>query len=206
MKRTILQASLGLLLLVCTKASLAQLTYYVDNTKTTNGDGSLANPWNNLASAIYGPDTSSTSDVVVYFRQGTYYLNGVDSLIYIPSTRGGSGGHYFTLRAYPGETVVFDGSHLTTTYGALASIAGASYVRFQGLTFANLKSVTSYGIYISGGGTNIDIRDCSFRNMLWNTDTSEAKFPLSTDPYISPIIVVGSGSLPSGVLIDSNRF
>jgi hypothetical protein len=205
MKRVILQASLGLLLLVCTKASLAQ-TYYVDNTKATNGDGSFANPWNNLASAIYGPATSGTSDVVVYFRQGTYYLNGVDSLIYIPSTRGGSGGHYFILRAYPGETVVFDGSRLKTAFGALASIAGASYVRFQGLTFANLQNVTAYGIYISGGGTNIDIRDCIFRNMLWNSDTAEAKFPTTSDPYISPIIVVGSGSLPAGVLIDSNRF
>ena len=52
MKRTILQALLGLLLLLCTTLTFAQ-TFYVDGTKTVNGDGSAASPWNDFRYAVW---------------------------------------------------------------------------------------------------------------------------------------------------------
>ena len=88
----------------------------------------------------------------------------------------------------------------------MASVAGASNIRMQGLTFAQLKNLTAYGIYISGSGTNIDIRSCTFRNMLWNSDTAEAKFPSPSDKNIYPVFIAGSSSLPSNILIDTSRF
>jgi hypothetical protein len=203
-KNFLLLLSISLLSLFATRSS-AQQVYYVDITKTTNGNGTLASPWNNLLSGMFGTPQSDTSDVILYFRQGTYYLTS-DTTIYIGSNHNGLNGHYFTLKAYPGEQVTFDGSRLTSDYSYMASIAGASNIRLQGLTFANLKNITAYGIYISGSDSNIDIRNCSFRNMLWNSDTAEAKFPSPTDKNIYPVYVAGASSLPNNVLIDTSRF
>jgi len=204
MNRQILLLCLCLSLQLLSKGLSAQRTYYVDITKTTNGDGSFSNPWNNLLSGMFGAPQADTSDVIVYFRQGTYHLNA-DTTLYIGSTRGGSNGHYFILSAYPGEQVVFDGSRLTTDWSYMASISGSN-IRLQGLQFANLANITAYGVYISGTGSNIELRNCTFNNMLWNTDTAEAKFPTSADKNIWPLYIAGSSSLPTNVLIDSCHF
>ncbi|HEY8970608.1 MAG TPA: hypothetical protein VIM64_15990, partial [Puia sp.] len=45
------------------QGAFAQRTFYVDATRTTNGDGSIGNPWNNLLSGIYGTPQADTSDV-----------------------------------------------------------------------------------------------------------------------------------------------
>ncbi|MHA4809147.1 right-handed parallel beta-helix repeat-containing protein [Flavitalea flava] len=194
-----------LFMLLSGSTSVAQRAYYVDITKTTNGTGTIGSPWNNVLSAMYGSGQADTSDVTVYFRQGTYFLT-TDTTVYIGSNKSGSNGHYFTLRAYPGEQVVFDGSRLKTNYSYMVSIAGANNIRLQGLTFANLLDSTLYGIYISGNSSNIDIRSCIFRNLLWNSDTAEAKFPGSGDKNIYPIYIAGASNLPTGVLIDTCRF
>ncbi len=205
MNRRTLLLCLCLSLQFLSKELSAQRTYYVDITKSTNGDGSFSNPWNNLLSGMFGAPQADTSDVIVYFRQGVYHLSA-DTTIYISSTRGGSNGHYFILRAYPGEQAVFDGSRLTADYSYMVSIAGASNVRLQGLQFANISNISAYGVYISGAGGNIELRNCTFNNMLWNTDTAEAKFPTSADKNIWPVYIAGSGSLPSNVLIDTCHF
>src|SRR5579859_1185745 len=166
MKRTILQALLGLQLLLCSVAGNAQ-TYYVDSSAAAGGDGSAAHPWNNILSAVWGTPQPVTADVTVYFRKGTYYFNyAADSIIYLGSTKSGLNGHQFTLAAYPGEQPVFDGSRLTTPYGYLVSIAGASNIRLRGLTFANITNMSAYGVVISGASDSVHIDSCVFRNML----------------------------------------
>jgi len=83
MKRTILQAAIGLLLLACAQAGVAQ-TYYVDSSQAVNGNGTAASPWNNILSAVWGTPQPVDSDVVVYFRKGTYFFNdSADSVIYL---------------------------------------------------------------------------------------------------------------------------
>jgi hypothetical protein len=186
------------------QVSFAQKTYYVDASKSTNGDGSVSNPWNNLLSGINGAAQTDTSDVILYFRQGTYHITS-DSLIYLGSNKSGLNGHYFILQSYPGEVATFDGSKLTTDWSYMASISGSN-IRLQNLTFANLDTVTAYGIYISGTGSNIELRNCTFNNMLWYTDTAEAKFPTSSDKNIWPVYISGSSSLPTNVLIDTCHF
>jgi len=207
MKRTILQATIGLLLLACAQAGVAQ-TYYVDSSQAVNGSGTAASPWNNILSAVWGTAQPVDSDVIVYFRKGTYFFNdATDSVIYLGSTKSGLNGHHFILSAYPGETVVFDGSRITTAYGYLVSIASANNIRLKGLTFANIQNMNAYGVSISGSSDSVDIDSCFFRNMLWNSDTAEAKFPIAGNYNVVPIIVNGSlGGTPNNIWIDSTLF
>src|SRR5882757_732187 len=102
MNRQILLLCLFLFLQLFCKETSAQKTYYVDITKPTNGDGSFSNPWNNILSGIYGSAPSDTSDAILYFRQGTYHINH-DTTLYLGSDKSGLNGHYFILKAYPGE-------------------------------------------------------------------------------------------------------
>ena len=199
---------LSLFLLLQGKEASAQRSYYVDSAAAVNGTGTIASPWNNLITAMNNVGTTSgdTTDVIIYFRKGTYFMNGNDTVIYVTgSIHSGQNGHYFTLAAYPGERPVFDGSKITANYKALATINDANYVRFKGLTFANLENVTGYGLYVEGTSTNIDIRDCTFKDLLWDSDTAEAKFPSSSDNNIYPVYVTGSAGVPS-VLIDTSNF
>jgi len=202
MSKQTLLLSLSLLLLC--QGSFAQRTFYVDATKTTNGDGSIGNPWNNLLSGIYGTPQPDTSDVILYFRQGTYDITS-DSVIYLDASRSGLNGHYLILRSYPGEQATFDASRLTTDWSYIASISGSN-IRLQDLTFSHLDTISAYGVYISGTGSNIELRNCTFTNMLWYLDTAEAKFPTPSDRSIWPVYVSGSSSLPANVLIDTCHF
>lgn len=206
MKRTILQAFLGLLLLVCTKLSFSQ-TFYVDGSKTVNGDGTAASPWNDFRYAVWGTPSAKNSDVTVYFRQGTYFFNSTDSLLYIDTSKSGQNGHHFTLSAYPGEGVTFDGSRLTTSGSYMVGISGTKNIRIKGLTFANIKDMTASGIRIVGTADSVDIDSCIFRNMLWNSDTAEAKFPAPGDVNnVNPIYIDGSSGTPNHIWIDSTQF
>jgi len=204
MNKQLLLISLFLVFQFLSQGAFAQRTFYVDATKTTNGDGSIGNPWNNLLSGIYGTPQADTSDVILYFRQGTYHITS-DSVIYLDASKSGLNGHYFTLQSYPGEQATFDASRLTTNWSYIASISGSN-IRLQGLTFTNLDTISAYGVYISGTGSNIELRNCTFSNMLWLLDTAEAKFPTSSDKSIWPVYVSGSSSLPANVLIDTCHF
>ncbi|HVU58721.1 MAG TPA: T9SS type A sorting domain-containing protein [Puia sp.] len=203
MNKQTLLLSLSLLLFF-SQGSFAQRAFYVDAGKSTNGDGTFANPWNNLLSGIFGSTQTDTSDVILYFRQGNYHITS-DSVIFLGTNKSGLNGHYFILSSYPGEQATFDASGLTTDWSYIASISGSN-IRLQNLQFANLRNITAFGVYISGTGSNIELRNCTFSNMLWLTDTAEAKFPTGSDRSIWPVYVSGSSSLPANVLIDTCHF
>ena len=206
MKRTILQDFLGLMLLLCSKAAISQTYYYIDGSQAVNGTGTEASPWNDFRYAVWGTQHPTDSDVVVYFRQGTYYFNSTDSLLYIDSSRSGLNGYHFILSAYPGEQVVFDGSGLTTSGSYLVAVAGASNIRFKGLTFANIQNITASGININGNSNGVDIDSCFFRNMLWSSDTSQYKFPGPGSNNVNPIYISNYGGTPNNIQVDSTKF
>jgi hypothetical protein len=109
--------------------------------------------------------------------------------------------------AYPGEQVIFDGSRLTTNYGAMVVVNSANNVRFKGLTFANIRNMTGFGIDVNGTSSNTDIDSCFFRNMMWNADTSEASYPTGPTPFVVPVYIDGTqGGTPGNVFIDSSLF
>lgn len=191
--------------LFCYSQQATAQSYYVDNNKPTNGDGTIGNPWNSLAYAMYATTAPTTQDVVIFFRKGTYHFNP-DTILFIGSGKSGSAGKYYTLKAYQGEQVIFDGTGLTTDGAYMASISGASYIRLDGITFTNLKNITGYGLYVIGNSSNIDIRNCTFSNMVWNSDLTEASYPTPSDKNMYPVMITGSGSYPTGVVLDSNHF
>jgi len=207
MKRKLLQALLGLLLLACSKITLAQ-TYYVDGSQAVNGNGSLASPWNDFRYAVWATPQAQDSDVTVYFRRGTYSFNySTGMFLYVGSNKSALNGYHFNLEAYPGEQVVFDGSGLTTNWGSMVVADSVSNLRLKGLTFANIQNMTGFGIDINGTSSNIAIDSCSFRNMMWNTDTAEANYPASGSAFVAPVYIDGTyGGTPGNIYIDSSLF
>lgn len=191
--------------MVCTQLTFAQ-TYYVDGSKTVNGDGTAASPWNDFRYAVWGTPQATNSDVTVLFRQGTYYFNSTDSFLYLDAGKSGLNGHHFILSAYPGEGVTFDGSRLTTSGSYMVGVSGTKNLRIKGLTFSNIKDMAASGIRIVGTADSVDIDSCIFRNMLWNSDTAEAKFPTAGDVNVSPIYIDGTSGTPDHIWIDSTKF
>lgn len=180
--------------------------YYVDIKATTNGNGTIDSPWNDLSSAIYGWGAFDTTDVIVYMRGGVYPLTAADPL-YIGANRSGNNGHYFILKAYTGETPVIDGSAKTADFSSIVSIVDVEYIKLDGLTFANLKELSGFGIYIAGKSRHLEIKNCKFDSLYWLADPVEAKYPGPAD-YIYPIRIDGTDPLVSitDVLISGNHY
>ena len=179
--------------------------YYVDINAPTMGDGSIGSPWNNLTAAIYWWGNVDSTDVIVHLRAGTYTL-AAGTPIYIGADRSGNSGHYFVLKAYNNEQVIIDGSLQTAPFSNLVSIVNAKYIKLQGLTFANLNGITGFGVFMSGKCQYVELQDCHFTNMSWNTDLSEAKYPTGED-YMVPIRINGDSSTAlSDIVINNTGF
>lgn len=193
------------ILLAAGSLQAAPREYYVDINSPTQGDGSIGNPWNTLTAAIYWWGNVDTTDVIVNMRAGTYTLPGGTPL-FIGADRSGNNGKYFVLRAYNNEQVIIDGSLQTAAYAALLSIQNAKYIKLQGLTFANLNGITGYGIIATGKCQYIEISNCTFSNLVWNTDLAEAKYPGPAN-FINAIRLHGDSTTAlSNVLISNNTF
>ncbi|MRG47295.1 T9SS type A sorting domain-containing protein [Chitinophaga sp. SYP-B3965] len=179
----------------------AQNLYYVDVTHPTIGSGTSVDPYNSIGRALNNvPFVNGTGvDAVVYIKRGTYTINPADQTtqIYITGARGGSAGKYFTLKAYPGDEglVIINGSSLTTNpfFPYMAAIVSTSYVKFEGLTFANLGNTSGYGI-LAQNVDNIEIKNCTFSNLKWDTDSVQSKYPISTSNFINAIDISGTTS------------
>jgi hypothetical protein len=179
--------------------------YYVDINAPTMGDGSIGNPWNTLNAAIYWWGNVDSTDVIVHLRAGTYTL-AAGTPIYIGADRSGNNGHYFILKAYNNEQVIIDGSLQTANFSSLVSIVNAKYIRLQGLSFANLTGITGFGVFMSGKCQHVELQDCSFTNMSWNTDLSEAKYPTGAD-YMVPVRISGDSSTAlSDIVLNNTSF
>ncbi|MBO9633332.1 MAG: T9SS type A sorting domain-containing protein, partial [Chitinophagaceae bacterium] len=136
---------------------------------------------------------------------GTYTL-AAGTPIYIGADRSGNNGHYFILRAYNNEQVIIDGSLQTAAFSNLVSIVNAGYIKLQGLTFANLSGITGYGVFMLGKSHHIELQNCTFNNMSWNTDLPEAKYPTGSD-YMVPVRIHGDSSTAlSNVVINNTTF
>lgn len=188
----------------------AQNYYYVDAANTVDGTGTTIDPWKKIGLALNNvPYVSGTGvDAVVYIKRGTYTIDPNDqaSQIYITGTRGGSAGKYFTLKAFPGDEglVIINGSSLTTNpyFPFMSAIVSTDYVRFDGLTFSGLSNTSGYGITVQNV-TNLEIKNCTFTNLKWETDSIQSRYPLSTNNFINPIDISGT---TSSISITNNSF
>jgi parallel beta-helix repeat protein len=195
--------------------------YYVAVTgNDTTGSGSVGKPWRTIKRAIdlaginytYSPSKLIDAPVTVHLRAGTHYPSG--SGLYIDAGRGVNG-QWFTIRNYPGESPVVDGSNLTVKYSALIAVAGAKNIRIEGLKLTKVTNDSAYqntasrdtrfGIIVSGKAANIIIKKNEIYDMAWTRNTTKQKFPTPLD-NLNPLIVLGTTDTAiRNVIIDSNK-
>lgn len=125
------------------------MVYYVATTGQDSNSGSQSSPFATLSAAA----TRAKPGDVIYVRGGTYYYPNEQ---YIGSI--GTSTASITYQPYSGETVILDGSKLTSNTNVV-NVAGA-YNIFKGFQVKNAKQI---GI-VSWGGKNIQIRNNTVSN------------------------------------------
>lgn len=195
--------------------------YYVALTgNDTTGSGSVAKPWRTIKGAVdfaginytVVPSKLIDAPVTIHLRAGTHKpaVNG----IFINSNRGVNG-QWFTIRNYPGETAIVDGTDITAKFSALFSIAGAKFVRIEGLKLTKMTNDstltdgagikdTRFGIIVSGKAANIIIKKNEIYDMAWTRNATKQKTPAPTD-NLNPLVILGTTDTAiRNVIIDSN--
>ena len=153
MRLTLKAIAAGMLCLCITAASHAA-EYYVAPDGNNSGPGGRHSPWRSIGFALRHANPGDT----VYLREGRY-----NEAVHMPHS--GSRGHgMITLRNYPFETAVIDGTGLYVNHGeqGLVTIADRSHVRIQGLHLTNFHSddeSVPMGIFVTGAGENIELID-----------------------------------------------
>lgn len=199
--------------------------YYVALTgNDTTGSGSINKPWRTIKKGVelaginytYSPAQLINAPVTVHLRAGTHKPAG--SGIFIGAPRGANG-QWFTLRNYPGENAIVDGSNITEKFAALLSISSAKFVRIESLKFRKMTNDsalqaaapspgtkdTRFGIIVSGKSSNIIIKKNEIYDMAWTRNLAKQKIPTASD-NLNPLVVLGTTDTAiRNVIIDSNE-
>lgn len=156
--------------------SQTSISYYVDVAASVNGNGTIQNPFNKIAFAVY-PVRDTTKEVIVYIKRGVYTIDPTDNfnLIYLDGSKS-SATKYFTFKTYPGDEgkVIIDGSKLKTTnsYPSMFIINGGENIRIQNLVFSSLKNTIGHGIQIVNSN-KIEVLNCRFDSLQWTNNSLE---------------------------------
>jgi hypothetical protein len=201
MKKRIAYSTFLLFIFCISAKAQTSVFYYVDGSKTTNGTGTQASPWNRIYYAI-NRVRDTTKDAIVYIKAGTYTIDSTNFLtqLYIGSSNGGANGKYLTLQPYAGDEgkVYIDGSKLTTNafYPNMFIISGAKYVKLQNLRFRSLKNTNGYAVNIQGA-QNIEIRNCTFDTLRWTNTAAEYGYPTvnNTSNFIHAVYLANSSNV-----------
>ncbi|MEN8646167.1 right-handed parallel beta-helix repeat-containing protein [Bacillus cereus group sp. BceL062] len=126
--------------------------YYVSPAGSDLNPGTLNQPFATIQKAANVATEGST----IYIRGGIYNQK-------VHVTHSGSSGAPITFQNYQNEKVILDGSKVKLEDDGLFTIEDKNYIQVKGLEFRNLKSMkvneTPIGIYITGTGSNIEIRN-----------------------------------------------
>jgi parallel beta-helix repeat protein len=121
--------------------------YYVSKSGNDSNPGTEAQPWKTIQKAA----NTLTAGDTVYIKAGSYYER-------VQPQKSGSAGNYITYTAYPGDTVIIDGSGISLPYdwGGLFDISNRSYIKVSGLQIKNAGPndnncgiLVDYGNYIT---------------------------------------------------------
>ncbi|MGF2410893.1 T9SS type A sorting domain-containing protein [Ferruginibacter sp.] len=210
--------------LISTNVTAVASNYYVALTgNDTTGSGSITKPWRTIKKAnelaginyTYSPSKLVNAAVTINLRAGTHkpLTNG----IFIGSNRG-TNSQWFTIRNYPGENAIVDGSNITTKFSALFAIADAKYIRIEGLKLTKMTNDsalqnaapsvgtkdTRFGIIVSGKSSNIIIKKNEIYDMAWTRNLAKQKIPTGSD-NLNPLVILGTTDTSiRNVIIDSN--
>jgi hypothetical protein len=177
MKTSIFLPLFSLLFLNCSKKSsdepapelFSPHTYYVAATGADNGAGAAGSPFRTITHALSLVVPGDT----VMLRGGTYAEQ-------ISFSRSGLLGKNITVKAYPGETPVIDGSNVSVAgWQALVSIHNARYIVLDGLDICHLHSAAANtdpeGIFINGSSHDITIQHCNIYDIKNNATLANGR-------------------------------
>lgn len=131
--------------------------------------GMLDAPWATIQKA---GDTLSAGDTA-YVRVGTYNARVVINV------SGSAVGGYITIRNYPGESPIIDGTGLIVGEGwdQLILIDSKPYIIINGFELKDFTTAEQYhnpiGIFVTGSSNNIELRNLKIHNIEANFDNGD---------------------------------
>ena len=143
------------------------INYYVSPTGNDLNPGTLDRPFATIQKAANVAKEGS----IIYIRGGIYNQK-------VRTTHSGASGAPITFQNYQDEKVILDGSTVKLEDDGLFTIEDKNYIQVKGLEFRNLKSTkvneTPIGIYITGTGSNIEIRNNYIHHIEANVKNGNA--------------------------------
>lgn len=133
-------------------------TYYVSqNSGTGKGDyGNIDNPFSTVQDGINAMHPGDT----LLIREGTYHetTDVID--------KNGSSTDWYSIKNYPGETVMMTGNNDKVMFGKdggdAITFSRSSYWKIEGL---EIKDYTGAGIYITKNSTNIELSNLKIHDL-----------------------------------------
>ncbi len=191
-----------LMLLFMASSVLAVETVYVDLNSPTDGQGSSANPYNNVGSAVWVTnELYSETSVVIYVRgttQGPIFMTFNERK---DSTT-------ISVQAWPGHSFVINNNNATEGTNVGISIVLNKFAEFT------LSGVTVTGGYYENYGILIDVKNrnqptvvvenCNFSNISWTTNAAIADSPPNYDSYLYPLYLIDEAT--QGFGLNNNTF
>lgn len=171
----ILILSLSMLIFILPAPTFAQSNnnvtpgtdYYVSPAGSDLNPGTLDQPFATIQKAANVTKEGST----IYIRGGVYNQK-------IRVTHSGASGAPIIFQTYQDEKVILDSSKANLEDDGLFTIEDKSDIQIKGLEFRNLKSAkvkeTPIGIYITGTGSYIDIRNNYIHHIEANVKSGNA--------------------------------
>lgn len=125
---------------------LSRATYFVSPTGSSGNPGTFESP-KDLQSAI----NATVPGDVIFMLEGTY---SVTTAAHLNLWQDGTATNPIIYEAYPGHTVIIDGSGITPGVGTTRYVnMSGSWQKLRGVTVQNMPE---YGIYINGNHNVID--------------------------------------------------
>ncbi|UUZ97700.1 right-handed parallel beta-helix repeat-containing protein [Paenibacillus sp. P25] len=150
-------------------AYAAGTNYYVSPSGSDTNPGTINAPWRTIQKAAKTAGPGS----IVNVRGGTYK----EKVVFAKSGSAVAGPIVF--QSYPGETAIVDGTGLSVTdaSSALFTLEDKSYITIRGFELRNLKTAVQYrtpmGIYVSGAGDHIEIRNNNIHHIETNVQAAD---------------------------------
>lgn len=167
-----------------TKSASAQVTitaviglaFYVSTTGNDSNPGTLTAPWRTIQHAA---NSVNAGDTVLV--RGGVYNESVNISVSGSPTAGA-----ITFESYPGENAIIDGTGLvpsTSSPQGLINIINQSYISIREFEIRNYQtssaSVTPAGIWVSGSGSNIQLRSNVVHNIVTTSETTGSAFGIA---------------------------
>lgn len=133
--------------------------YYIAPDGSDGNAGTKNAPFKTITAAL----NKAVAGDTILVRNGTY-----NEVLSFP--RSGTSEKIITLKAFPGEKPVIDGSHITVTgWQALVTFNAVRYITIDGFDICNLfssaRGTDPEGIYVYGNSKDITIKNCNIYNI-----------------------------------------